>query len=43
MDHLSRRPDYNNGKDDNEDVWVLPDKLFANAIMSLDMEQEVYN
>jgi hypothetical protein len=42
-DHLSRRPDYNEGKEDNEDVQVLPDKLFVNAVTSLDIEQEVYN
>jgi RNase H-like domain found in reverse transcriptase/Integrase zinc binding domain/Reverse transcriptase (RNA-dependent DNA polymerase) len=42
-DHLSRRPDYDEGKGDNEDVRVLLDKLFANAIMSLDVEQAVYD
>jgi Integrase zinc binding domain len=42
-DHLSQRPDYDEGKGDNEDVQVLPDNLFANAIMSLDVEQAVYD
>jgi RNase H-like domain found in reverse transcriptase len=42
-DHLSRWPDYDEGKGDNEDIQVLPDKLFANAIMSLDVEQAVYD
>jgi hypothetical protein len=43
VDHLSQRPDYDEGKEDNEDVQVLPDKLFINAVASLDVEQEVYN
>jgi RNase H-like domain found in reverse transcriptase len=42
-DHLSQWPDYDEGKEDNEDVQVLPDALFAQAIASLDVEQEVYN
>jgi hypothetical protein len=42
-DHLSQRPDYDEGKGDNEDVQVLLDKLFANAIMTLDVEQAVYD
>jgi Integrase zinc binding domain len=42
-DHLSWQPDYNEGKEDNEDLQVLPDKLFVNAVMLLDIEQEVYN
>jgi RNase H-like domain found in reverse transcriptase/Integrase zinc binding domain len=43
VDHLSQQPDYDKGKEDNEDIQVLPDKLFANAVMSLDIKQEVYN
>jgi RNase H-like domain found in reverse transcriptase len=42
-DHLSRQPDYNEGKGDNEDIQVLLNKLFANTIMSLDVEQAVYD
>jgi hypothetical protein len=41
--HLSQRPDYDEGKEDNEDVQVLPDKLFIDAIASLDIKQEVYD
>jgi hypothetical protein len=43
VDHLSQQPDYNKGKEDNKDVQVLPDKLFINAVASLDVEQEVYD
>jgi Integrase zinc binding domain len=43
VDHLSQWPDYNEGKDDNEDIQVLLDALFAQAIASLDVEQEVYD
>jgi hypothetical protein len=42
-DHLSQWPDYDDGREDNEDVQVLPDVLFAQAIASLDIKQEVYN
>jgi hypothetical protein len=42
-DHLSQRPDYDEGKEDNEDMQVLPDKLFVNAVASLDIEQAVYD
>jgi hypothetical protein len=42
-DHLLRQPDYDKGKEDNEDVQVLPDKLFVNAVISLDVEQAVYD
>ena len=30
-DALSRRPDYDQGEDNNKDVVVLPDNLFAHA------------
>ena len=30
-DALSRRPDYNQGEDDNKDVVVLPNHLFVHA------------
>jgi RNase H-like domain found in reverse transcriptase/Reverse transcriptase (RNA-dependent DNA polymerase) len=43
VDHLSRWPDYDEGKEDNEDVQVLLDKLFINVVMSLNIKQEVYN
>jgi RNase H-like domain found in reverse transcriptase len=42
-DHLSRRPDYDEGKADNEDILVLPDRLFARALSLMDMEQWVYD
>jgi transposase InsO family protein len=34
-DALSRRPDYSDGKDDNEDVIVLPSEVFVRSIMSM--------
>jgi RNase H-like domain found in reverse transcriptase len=43
VDHLSQRPDYDEGKEDNEDMQVLSDKLFTNVVVSLDVEQEVYD
>jgi hypothetical protein len=42
-DHLLRHLDYDDGKGDNEDIQVLPDTLFAHVIVSLDIEQEVYD
>jgi RNase H-like domain found in reverse transcriptase len=42
-DHLSRRPDYDEGKEDNKEVQVLQDAMFANAVVSLNLEQEVYD
>jgi RNase H-like domain found in reverse transcriptase/Reverse transcriptase (RNA-dependent DNA polymerase) len=42
-DHLSRRPDYDEGKEDNKEVQVLQDAMFANAVVSLDLEQEIYD
>jgi len=30
-DVLSRRPDYDQGEDNNHDIVVLPDKLFVRA------------
>jgi RNase H-like domain found in reverse transcriptase/Integrase zinc binding domain len=41
--HLSRRPDYDEGKVDNEDMLVLPDRLFARALSLMDVEQQVYD
>jgi RNase H-like domain found in reverse transcriptase len=42
-DHLSRWPDYDEGKEDNKEVQVLQDTMFANAVVSLDLEQEIYD
>ena len=40
VDALSRRPDYNQGSSDNQNVTVLPDKLFIQALASQDLEQD---
>jgi Integrase zinc binding domain len=42
-DHLSRRPDYDDGSLDNQDVTVLPPHLFLHAAMISDLEQLVLN
>jgi hypothetical protein len=42
MDALSRRPDYNTGANDNENVMVLPTRLFANATELLSSEESVF-
>jgi hypothetical protein len=34
-DMLSRRPDYDQGERDNENITVLPDHLFARALTTL--------
>jgi hypothetical protein len=39
-DALSRRPDYDQGERDNEDVVVLPDTLFARSMNSSKDEQD---
>ena len=39
-DALSRRPDYDQGTTDNQNVIVLPDKLFIWALASQDLEQD---
>ena len=39
-DALSRRPDYDRGSSNNQDVIVLPDKLFIWALASQDLEQD---
>jgi RNase H-like domain found in reverse transcriptase/Reverse transcriptase (RNA-dependent DNA polymerase)/Integrase zinc binding domain len=38
-DHLSRRPDYDDGSLDNQDVTVLPPHLFIHASTVSDLEQ----
>jgi hypothetical protein len=40
-DHLSRRPDYDRGDDDNNDVTALPDRLFVNTINFTNFQEEV--
>ena len=39
-DTLSRRPDYDQGTTDNQNVTVLPDRLFIRALASQDLEQD---
>ena len=39
-DALSRRPDYDQGMTDNQNVTVLPDKLFIWALASQELEQD---
>ena len=38
-DALSRRPDYDQGTNDNQNVTVLPDKLFIRALAAQELEQ----
>jgi hypothetical protein len=40
-DAFSRRPDFDTGENDNENIVVLPDHLFANATELLSLEQQV--
>jgi Integrase zinc binding domain len=42
-DHLSCRPDHNDGSLDNQDVTVLPPHLFIHASMVSDLKQLVLN
>ena len=42
-DALSRPPGAEEGKHDNEDVLVLPQKLFVRAAEVLTLEQQVWN
>jgi hypothetical protein len=42
-DYLSRRPDYDTGSTNNENVTVLPPHLFTNATNLLSLEQLVYD
>ena len=41
VDHLSRRPDFDEGAHDNEDVLALPDQLFVNATAFLDLDNKI--
>jgi len=38
-DPLFRRPDYNNGSKDNEEVVALPESLFIKAIETMGLDQ----
>ena len=39
-DALSRRPDYDQGTNDNQDVTILPDQLFIRALALQELEQD---
>ena len=39
-DVLSRRPDYDQGTNDNQNVTVLPNRLFIRALASQELEQD---
>ena len=39
-DVLSRRPDYDQGTNDNQDITVLPDRLFIRALASQELKQD---
>ena len=41
-DGLSRPPGVENGENDNEDVQVLPDHLFARALITTNLDDEVW-
>jgi hypothetical protein len=41
-DGLLRRSDYDTGENDNQDIIVLPEKLFALATELLSLEQELW-
>ena len=38
-DALSRRPDYDQGAADNQNITVLPDRMFIRALASQELEQ----
>jgi len=40
-DHLSCRPDYDQGAEDNQEVTALPDQLFANIINLATLQEDV--
>jgi RNase H-like domain found in reverse transcriptase/Integrase zinc binding domain len=42
-DHLSRRPDFDEGAEDNTDITVLPEKLFVRATEIINLEMEIVN
>ena len=42
-DPLSRRPDYDDGSKDNDEVVALPDKLFIKAIQTSGLDHMVTN
>ena len=42
-DPLSRRPDYDDGSNDNEQVTALPDNLFTRMIETMALDQQIRN
>ncbi len=40
-DHLSCRPDYDQGTEDNQEVTALPDRLFANVVNLATLQEDV--
>jgi Integrase zinc binding domain len=42
-DPLSRRPDYDDGSQDNEEVTALPDSLFIKLIESTALDKQIRN
>ncbi len=40
-DHLARRPDYDQGTDDNQEVTALPDRLFANVLNLATLQEDI--
>jgi RNase H-like domain found in reverse transcriptase len=43
VDPLSRRPDYNDRSQDNEEVMALPDSLFIKLIESTALDKQIRN
>ena len=40
-DALSRRPDYDQGEEDNDSVLALPMKLFAKAMSTITLDEKI--
>ncbi len=41
-DHLSRRPDYDQGTNNNQEVTALPKRLFANVLNLATLQEDVH-
>src|SRR6266403_1943696 len=39
--HLSRRPDYDQGTNDNQEIMALPERLFANVLNLATLQEDV--
>jgi len=42
VDALSRRPDHDDGSDDNEQIVALPDDLFVKAIKTATLDENIH-